>query len=82
MTSKHLNLPMLKPEDVIPHLGRGELHWKKGYSAQEMALCWFNAEGIPVKVKSVLDSCNDYKDVELVDAFFEESGLRLVGGFR
>lgn len=73
MTKKpiHLHVPMLKPEDVIPHLGKGELHWKKGHSAQELAISWFEADEIPKSVRSVLNTCPDYADVSLVDAFFE-----------
>ena len=33
-----------RPEDVIPHLAKQELHWKKGYSAYELAHCWVNAD--------------------------------------
>ena len=29
-----------KPTDVIPYLARQERHWKKGYSAYELAHSW------------------------------------------
>ena len=49
-----------RPEDVIPHLAKQEFHWKKGYSAYELAHSWVNADDIPPSVRSVLDSCPVY----------------------
>ncbi len=62
-----------KPEDVIPYLAGRKRHWKKGYSAYELAHSWVNAGGIPAKVRSVLDACPDYKGAELVQGLFEHS---------
>ena len=60
-----------RPEDVIPHLAKQELHWKKGYSAYELAHSWVNADDIPPSVRSVLDSCPDYAGAHLVEGLFE-----------
>ena len=69
---RRLHLPMLKPEDVIPHLARKELHWKAGYSAQELATAWFRAgNGFPSAVRAALGSAPEYASAELVDAHFE-----------
>jgi hypothetical protein len=35
-----------KPEEIIPRLGKPELHWKKGRSAYELATAWMEAGGI------------------------------------
>ena len=59
-----------KPEDVIQYLAR-KCHWKKGYSAYELAHSWVNADDIPVPVRSVLDTCPHYADVALVEGLFE-----------
>ena len=69
--ARHLCVPIRRPEGVIPHLARGEEHWRKGYSARELAESWFLADGIPASVKAVLDNCRDYRDTALIDGFFE-----------
>ena len=60
-----------KPEDVIRYLAKRERHWKRGYSAYELAHSWVNAGDIPVPVRSVLDTCSDYAGVTLVEGLFE-----------
>ena len=62
-----------KPEDVIPYLARQERHWKKGYSAYELAHSWVIAAGIPDSVRSVLDTCPDYAGAALVEGLFERN---------
>ena len=61
-----------KPRAVIPFLAQQEHHWKKGYSAYELAHSWVNADNdIPASVRSVLDTCSDYADAALVEGLFE-----------
>ena len=60
-----------RPEDVIPYLAKQERHWRKGYSAYELAHSWIGAEGIPSPVGSVLDTCPDYAGAALVEGLFE-----------
>jgi hypothetical protein len=62
---------MLRPEDVIPHLGKGELHWRDGYSAKAVCESWFNANDIPSLVRRVLEGADEYKGAQLVDAWLE-----------
>jgi hypothetical protein len=78
---QRFHVPLTKPEDVIPHLAKAELHWKKGYSAQELVFAWFNAEnGFPDKVRNVLESCTECTSLELIEGFFEqEVDLRTAG---
>ena len=66
-----IHLPMLRPEDVIPHLGKGELHWRDGYSAKAVCESWFNANDIPSSVRRVLEGADQYKGAQLVDAWLE-----------
>jgi hypothetical protein len=69
---RRLHLPLLKPEDVIPHLAKQELHWKAGYSAMELAVAWFAARtDFPTSVRAVLNTAEEYVQAELVDGFFE-----------
>lgn len=69
---RRLHVPLRKAEDVIPHLARGEQHWKKGYSAQELTVAWAQfPTDIPGKVRVVLRTAPEYVDAELIDAFFE-----------
>lgn len=63
-------VPLLKPEDVIPHLGK-PIHWKQGRSAKAVADSWFGANAIPPAVRAVLDQSPELKDAELVDAWLE-----------
>lgn len=72
---------IVRPEDLIPRLARGERHWRKGYSAYELASAWIGAGGIPPTVRAVLDTCPDYRAAELVEGLFErEVDLRTPGG--
>ena len=67
---------------MIPYLAQRERHWKKGYSAYELAQSWVNAANdIPASVRSVLDTCPDYAGAALVEGLFERKvGLRTPGG--
>lgn len=66
-----IHVPLLRPEDVIPHLGKGELHWRDGYSAKAVCESWFDANDIPLSVRQVLDSADEYQGSELIDAWLE-----------
>jgi hypothetical protein len=66
-----LHLPMLQPTDVIPHLGRGEQHWKVGRSAHALCTKWFDSNGIPDRVDSLFQSAPDFENLRLIDAFLE-----------
>jgi uncharacterized protein DUF6946 len=71
---------IVKPEDVIPFLAKQERHWKKNYSAYELAYSWVLANGIPGPIREVLKTCDDYTSVDLVEAFFERDvDLRTAG---
>jgi hypothetical protein len=74
-------VPLVKPEDIIPHLAKQERHWKPRYSAQELVLTWSNApSGIPRSVRSVIESRPEFAATELIDGFFErEVDLRTPG---
>ena len=75
-----LHVAMKRPEDLIPHLGRGELHWKKGRSARELAVSWYAAAGLPIPVSDVLDSEPSLRNLTLIDGFFErKTDLRTPG---
>lgn len=68
---RRLHVPLLKPEDVIPHLAKAD-HWKSGHSAQELAIAWSQSStDFPPAVRAVLSSVPEYSDAELVDGFFE-----------
>ena len=64
--------PITKPEDVIPRLAKQKMHWKKGYSAYELAHSWVRAKGIPCPVAAVLHQVADFRRMELVEGFFEK----------
>lgn len=69
---RRLHVPLLKPEDIIPHLAKQELHWKAGYSAQELAVAWSNSgNDFPAAVRKVLQTSPEYCRAEFIDGFFE-----------
>lgn len=63
-------VPLLKPEDVIPHLAK-PTHWKQGRSAKAVADSWLGANDIPPPVRAVLEQAPEFKGAELVDAWLE-----------
>jgi hypothetical protein len=69
---RRLHVPLTKPEDVIPHLAKQELHWRPGYSAQELAVAWACAcNDFPAVVRAALKTAPEYAQAELIDGFFE-----------
>jgi hypothetical protein len=68
---RRLHVPLTKPEDVIPHLAKPDLHWKAGYSAQELAMASDAANDFPASVRSVLRTAPEYAEAVLIDGFFE-----------
>ncbi len=76
----YVSKPVTEPTDIIPFLGKGEAHWRKGYSAYELAHSWVNAGGIPDSMRAVLDQAAEYRDARLIEGFFErETQLRSKG---
>ena len=72
--------PIKRPEDIIPYLAKQERHWKKGYSAYELAYSWVGAKGIPDPVVAVLHQAEEFQGMELIEGFFEkETHLRSRG---
>lgn len=68
--SSRLALPMRRPEDVIPYLGK-PIHWKQGRSAKALADAWFHADGIPPAVERVLATTAYLAKAELLEAWLE-----------
>ena len=63
-------VPLLKAEDVIPHLGK-PTHWKQGRSAKAVADSWFQANDLPPRVRAVLEQSPELRGAELVDGWLE-----------
>ncbi len=68
-----LSLPLIEPEDVIRHLGKGVLHWKAGRSAHALATRWHASADIPPVVRQVLDSSEKFAGAKFVDGFLERN---------
>ena len=68
-----LSLPLIEPEDVIRHLGKGVLHWKAGRSAHALATRWHSSADIPPVVRRVLDTSEKFSGAQFVDGFLERS---------
>lgn len=68
--SSRLAVPLLRPEDVIPHLGK-PTHWKQGRSAKALADVWFHARDLPDAVRRVLDSAEGLQGAEFLEGWLE-----------
>lgn len=68
--SSKMAVPLKRPEDVIPHLGK-PIHWNDGRSARLLAESWFHAADIPARVRDVLNQSPDLVDAELLDGWLE-----------
>lgn len=68
--SSRIAIPLLNPEDVIPHLGKPS-HWKQGRSAKSLADSWFHARDIPAPVRAVLAQSDRLAGAELLEAWLE-----------
>lgn len=62
---------MKRPEDVIPHLGKGELHWKEGRSAKLLADQWFAARGLPPSVRNVIEQAEPFIGTVMLEGWLE-----------
>lgn len=60
-----------EPEEIIPRLGKQELHWKEGRSAYELSTFWMHAKGIPTSVRAVLDQADEWRGARFLEGIFE-----------
>lgn len=65
-----LHVPLLRPEDAIPHLG-SPTHWQPGRSAKSLADLWFAANALPPSIKAALKPDLCFREATLLDAFLE-----------
>ena len=68
--SSALAIPLLRPRDVVPHLGR-PMHWKQGRSAKSLADTWFHARGLPASIRTLLDQSDVLSGAELLEGWLE-----------
>jgi len=73
-------IPVMKPEDWSRFLAEPK-HWKKGYSAMSLAMCWQEADGFPDTVTTVFKQSDftQLHDIELLLAIPEHK-VPLPGG--
>ncbi len=64
-------IPIEKPDEIIPRLGKQEKHWKVGRSAYELSNAWMNAGGIPTSVRAVLAKAPEWANAKLLEGIFE-----------
>ena len=69
-TLRRLHVPLLRPEETIPHLG-SPTHWQPGRSAKSLADLWFAANALPPSIKAALEPDLSFCDATLLDAFLE-----------
>ena len=66
-----LHVPMLSPDDVIPHLGK-PTHYREGRSAYCVANSWMAlGGGIPDLITATLDTAPALVGASLIEGFFE-----------
>ena len=58
-------------EDVRRRLADPIKHWRKGYSAFELANTWISADDFPPAVRQVMDAYPMFWGARLIEAFFE-----------
>jgi hypothetical protein len=61
---------MMKPEDVIPHLGK-PTHFRAGRSAYCLANSWMSVNELPELVRLTLDTAPALAGAKLIEGFFE-----------
>jgi hypothetical protein len=71
MHMSNFHIPIKKPEEIVPRLGKGERHWKQGRSAYELSTKWIQADGIPPAVEAVPQAVPGWRSVELLEGIFE-----------
>lgn len=64
-------IPIERPEEIIPRLGKQALHWKKGRSAYELSNAWMLAGEFPSKVRDALRQAPEWAEAKLLEAIFE-----------
>ena len=69
MTNFHIKIE--KPEEIIPRLGKQELHWKQGRSAYELATLWTRSAGLPASVRAVVEQADGWETPRLLEGIFE-----------
>jgi hypothetical protein len=67
----HLHICIKQPTEIIPRLGKPELHWKKGRSAYELSTSWIGAGDFPPSVRAVLDKAPEWRDAKFLEGIFE-----------
>jgi hypothetical protein len=71
MQMSNFHIHIKEPREIVPRLGKGELHWKQGRSAYELSTKWMQAGGIPPAVNAVLQTVPEWQPVELLEGIFE-----------
>lgn len=64
-------IPIEVPKEIIPRLGKGELHWQIGRSAYELSTAWVRSGKIPDAVASVLAQVPEWATARLLEGVFE-----------
>ncbi|HEX6073284.1 MAG TPA: hypothetical protein VFY95_09795 [Sphingomicrobium sp.] len=67
---RRIHVPLRVPTDIIPYLGAPH-HWKEGRSAKCLIDQWWNANGLPRSIQSLLDNAEEWRGAELIDAYAE-----------
>jgi hypothetical protein len=67
----YFHIPIEKPEEIIPRLGKQELHWKKGRSAYELSSLWMKAGGLPPSVRAVIEQAPEWQGAKFLEGIFE-----------
>ena len=65
-----LHVPVTRPEDVIPHLGK-PCHYREGRSAYCLANSWTVENNLPELIRLTLDTAPALAGANLIEGFFE-----------
>ena len=65
------HIPIERPEEILPRLGKQELHWKKGRSAWELSTAWMQSNDFPPAVQAILHQAPEWQGAKLLEGIFE-----------
>jgi hypothetical protein len=74
-------IPSNSAEQWAQFLAEPSKHWRRGFSARTLAYSWQEANGFPTEVRSILQSEDQFKELELLIAVPEHQ-VSLPGGSR
>ena len=65
------HIPIKDPKEIIPRLGKKELHWNEDRSAAKLSRCWMLAGTLPAQARAVIGQAPEWINATLLEGIFE-----------